>query len=81
MVLNIDNSYAFGSAEGLASSMSRARTCTWSAQRGDIVTTYMYVVRSEVVKDVVVGEASFAAAVLRSSVSGSSGSGPAKRIP
>ena len=32
-------------------------------------------------KDVVVGEAFFAAAVLRSSVSGSSGSGPAKRIP
>ena len=32
-------------------------------------------------KDVVVGEASFAAAVLRTSVSGSSGSGPAKRIP
>ena len=32
-------------------------------------------------KDVVVDEASFAAAVLRSSVSGSSSSGPAKRIP
>ena len=42
-------SYAFGSAEGLESSMSRARTCTWSAQGGDIVTTYMYVVRSQVV--------------------------------
>ena len=45
-------SYAFGSAEGLESSMSRARTCTWSAQGGDIVTTYMYVVRSQVVKPV-----------------------------
>ena len=32
-------------------------------------------------KDVVVGEASFAAAVLKSSVSGSSGSGPTRRIP
>ena len=32
-------------------------------------------------KDVVVSEASFAAAVLRTSVSGSSGSGPAMRIP
>ena len=29
--------------------MSRARTCTWSAKGGDIVTTYMYVVRSQVV--------------------------------
>ena len=43
-------SYAYGSAEGLESSMSRARTCTWPAQGGDIVTTYMYVVRSQVVK-------------------------------
>ena len=32
-------------------------------------------------KDVVVGEASYAAAVLRSSLKGSSGSGPTNRIP